>query len=102
MKHSLAATAAAEPPDDPPGTFSKSHGFFVTPYAEVSVVLPMANSSMFVFPKNTTPSLIRFSTACAEYVGTKFSKILELHVVVYPFVQILSLIAIGTPANGPV
>ena len=28
---SLAATLAAEPPDDPPGTYSISHGFLTLP-----------------------------------------------------------------------
>ena len=31
----------------------------------VSVVLPMANSSIFVFPRMTAPAFFRFSTACA-------------------------------------
>ena len=48
-----AATAAAEPPDDPPGTRVVSCGFFVILNAEFSVDDPMANSSMFVFPRKT-------------------------------------------------
>ena len=35
-KHSLAATAAAEPPEEPPGTCCIFLGFLVTPKAEVS------------------------------------------------------------------
>src|SRR5690625_4821043 len=46
-----AATAAAGPPPDPPGTRLRSHGFRVTPNAEYSVVEPIANSSMLVLPK---------------------------------------------------
>ena len=34
---SPAATAAAEPPDDPPGVRSRSHGLRVTPHALVLV-----------------------------------------------------------------
>ena len=33
-----AATAAADPPDEPPGTYFRFHGFFVGPYALNSVV----------------------------------------------------------------
>src|SRR3954466_15253883 len=43
-----AATAAADPPDDPPGTQRTSIGFLVGPYALFSVDDPIANSSMFV------------------------------------------------------
>ena len=44
-----AATAAAEPPDEPPGTRARSHGFSVGPKPEFSVEEPIANSSWFVF-----------------------------------------------------
>ena len=65
-KHSPAATAAQEPPEEPPGTCSVSHGFFVTANAEVSVVLPIANSSMFVFPRITMPASVILVTAVAS------------------------------------
>ena len=45
-----AATAAAEPPLEPPGTRSRSHGLRVVWKADDSVVEPMANSSRFVLP----------------------------------------------------
>src|SRR5262245_50885088 len=38
-----AATAAAEPPDEPPGTRVRSHGFFAAPNAECSQDEPIAN-----------------------------------------------------------
>src|SRR5215212_8291526 len=50
------ATAAAEPPDEPPGTRSGSHGFRLGPYAEFSVDEPIANSSMFVLPSSGKPA----------------------------------------------
>jgi hypothetical protein len=53
---SKAASAAAEPPPEPPGTRVVSHGFRVGPYAEFSVDEPIANSSMFVLPRITTPA----------------------------------------------
>ncbi len=55
MGASRAATAAAEPPEDPPGTSFGSHGFFTGPYQLVSLEEPMANSSMLVLPRATIP-----------------------------------------------
>ena len=51
-----AATAADEPPDEPPGTRSGSQGLRVTPNAEFSVEEPIANSSMFVLPSEISPA----------------------------------------------
>ena len=51
-----AATAAAEPPLEPPGTRSRSHGLAVGPNAECSVDEPIANSSMLVLPRTTAPA----------------------------------------------
>ena len=56
---SNAVTAALEPPDEPPGTRSRSHGLCVGPYAEFSVDEPIANSSMFVLPRITTPGIAK-------------------------------------------
>ena len=53
---SLAATAAAEPPEDPPGTVSRFHGLRTGPKAEFSFEEPIANSSQFVFPTSTDPA----------------------------------------------
>ncbi len=50
------ATAAAEPPEDPPGTRPGSQGLLVGPKAEFSVDEPMANSSMFVLPRRLSPA----------------------------------------------
>ena len=60
------ATVAAEPPEDPPGTLSRSQGFLVGKNAEYSVEDPMANSSMFVFPRNMAPALLSFSITVAS------------------------------------
>ena len=48
------ATAAAEPPEEPPETRDVSLGFFVTPNAEFIVDPPIANSSIFAGPIKTT------------------------------------------------
>ena len=63
------ATAAAEPPEDPPGTFVISRGFLVTLKAEFSVDDPMAESSMFVFPKNNADSPRNFLITAASYMA---------------------------------
>src|SRR5271169_6895650 len=55
-----AATAAAEPPDEPPGTRVVSCGFFVVLKAEFSVDDPIANSSRLVFPRKTARSFLSF------------------------------------------
>ena len=53
---SPAATAAADPPEDPPGTVSRPHGLCTGPNAEFSFDEPMANSSQLVFPRSTEPA----------------------------------------------
>ena len=58
-----AATAAAEPPEDPPGTRPRSQGFRVVLYALFSVEEPIANSSMFVLPRTTAPAFSSRATA---------------------------------------
>ena len=66
-----AATAAAEPPPDPPGTRVGSHGFRDGPYAEFSVDEPIANSSVFVFPSRRSPLRLAPRAATVEsYTGT--------------------------------
>src|SRR5256885_8327928 len=68
---SPAATAAALPPELPPGTRSRSHGLRVGKYPEFSVELPIANSSQFVTPSITAPASKRRATAVAVYGGLK-------------------------------
>ncbi len=64
--HSSAATAAAEPPDDPPGTRVGSHGLRVTPSAELSFELPIANSSQLSLPRITAPAARRRAVTVAS------------------------------------
>jgi hypothetical protein len=56
---SPAATAAADPPEEPPGTVSRFQGLRTGPNAEFSFELPIANSSQFVFPTSTEPAAFR-------------------------------------------
>src|ERR1051326_2147383 len=95
-----AATAAADPPLDPPGIRSVAHGFRTGPNAEFSLDDPIANSSQFVFPMTTAPASSSRATAVASYGGTYCSSIFDDAVVRTPRVQRLSLSATGTPASG--
>ena len=51
-----AATAAAAPPDEPPGVRSRSQGLRVAPLWRGSVVGRIPNSGMFVVPTTTNPA----------------------------------------------
>ena len=99
---SKAATAAAEPPPEPPGTRKVSQGLRVIPKAECSVDDPCANSSRLVLPKTGMPAFLSRSTTVASYGGTQPCRILEAAVVSIPLVTIISFTATGTPASSPV
>ena len=61
-----AATAAAEPPEEPPGTRLSSHGFWTGAKAEFSLVEPIANSSQLSLPSVTMPASARRATTVAS------------------------------------
>jgi len=67
---SPAATAAALPPEEPPGTRSRSHGLRTTPNAEFSLEEPIANSSWLVFASRLAPASCRRRTTLAVYGGS--------------------------------
>ena len=52
-----AATATADPPDEPPGTQARFQALRTGPKYEVSFDEPIANSSMFVLPSVTEPAM---------------------------------------------
>ena len=54
-----AAVAAAEPPEDPPGTCARDHGFRTGLNELFSFDEPIANSSMFSLPTMTPPAAAR-------------------------------------------
>ena len=60
-----AATAAALPPEEPPGTRLRSHGLSVGPKAEFSVEEPIANSSWLVLPSSGAPAAASRATTVA-------------------------------------
>jgi hypothetical protein len=55
------ATAAPEPPLEPPGLRSRSQGLRVGPYAAGSVVGSSPNSGAFVLPITTNPAAFNFA-----------------------------------------
>src|SRR3989344_1038497 len=98
--HISAATATAEPPEEPPGTLDVSWGFFVRPYPEFSVEEPIANSSMFVRPIMTAPAFLSFFVTAESYDARYDPRMREAAEHIFPSMRILSLRAIGTPHRG--
>src|SRR5436305_15210521 len=95
-----AATAAADPPDDPPGTRAVSQGFFTGPNAEFSFDEPIANSSQLVLPITTAPAALIRSIAVALEGGRDGPRMREPRDVCRPRTPTLSLIATAQPASG--
>src|SRR5204863_3704061 len=95
-----AATAAADPPLDPPGMRSVAQGLRTGPNAEFSFDDPIANSSQFVLPTTIAPAASSRATAVASYGGTYCSRIFDEAVVRTSRVQRLSFSATGTPRSG--
>ena len=96
-----AATAAAEPPDDPPGTrLEIARIAHRDDKPEFSFDEPMANSSQFILPSTTAPAASSCATAVQSYGGTYLSRIFDPAVVRTPRVLITSLIPTGTPPSG--
>src|SRR5690242_10551980 len=100
MRTMPAATDAADPPDEPPGTRVGSTGFFAGPYALYSVEDPIANSSMLLFAIGMAPASRSRSTTVASYGLTYPSRMRDAHVVGMRSVAMLSLTTNGTPASG--
>jgi hypothetical protein len=63
---SPAATAAAEPPDDPPVVRVVFHGLRVTPVASLAVQGKIISSGTFVIPIGMAPAARRRRTASAS------------------------------------
>src|ERR1700722_20042731 len=96
-----AATAAADPPLEPPGVLCVSQGLSVGPKWALLVVAPYANSLRFVLPIRIAPAERSRRTTVASSVGTKSLRILDPAVVGVPAVRMLSFNAIGIPCSGP-
>src|SRR6266404_5704706 len=103
---SSAATADADPPDEPPGTSavlepSRRHGLTTGPKHEVSFDEPIANSSLFSLPSITAPSRQSCEVTVDSYGGTKLPRIFEHAVVRTSLVANRSLMPSGMPPSGP-
>src|SRR4030095_9743341 len=101
-----AATDAAEPPEEPPGTRRllsplRRHGLPTPPKCEVRLLEPMANSSMFTLPSMTAPAFHRLAVTVDSYGGLKPSRMCEPAVVCTPSVQNRSLMASAMPSSAP-
>ena len=58
-----AASAAAVPPDDPPGVWARLQGLRVIPKGTLSVLPRCPNSGVFVFPTTTQPAAFNLRTS---------------------------------------
>ena len=65
-----AATAAAEPPLDPPAVLLGFHGLRVAGKRPKAVVARLPNSGVFVFPSSTPPASRSRRATAASQAGT--------------------------------
>ena len=98
-----AATAAPDPPDEPPGVRVTSHGLRAGPQ-RMGSVLPLApNSGVLVLPKTTRPASRKRRVTRECSLATSWASArepLEVGNPAYSWPR--SLMRNGTPANGPV
>ncbi len=94
-----AATAAALPPDEPPGTRFGSHGLRVMPQAGDSVNMAKASSGRLVLPITIPPAArSRLTTSLSSRAGWSTAPVPR--VVNSPATSCVSLTARGTPRSG--
>jgi hypothetical protein len=97
---SPAATAAAAPPEDPPGVRSRSQGLRVGPNMRASLTGKMPYSGSVVVPTITKPASRRRRVMLWSYGATCSAISSQPYVSRSPLTGLLFLIAIGTPAKG--
>jgi hypothetical protein len=94
-----AATAAALPPDDPPGVCLRDHGFLVCPNAGPLVKGHCPSSQVLVLPTITAPAaLSRRTTSESCTAGLTSPDVPKA--VRTPAMSTSSFTAIGTPSSG--
>src|SRR3990167_2546791 len=99
---SPAATAAAVPPDEPPGVRDRFHGLLLMPVSGELVSPLQPNSGVVVLPSSTAPaSRRRAVTGASTSQGWLTSTVREPRRVGQPRVRIRSLIEVGTPSSRP-
>jgi hypothetical protein len=79
MKQLPAATAAPEPPEEPPGIRPVSHGLRLS-----GVTMPKANSWVCVLPRTTAPAARSCATLAESLSAIQLARTLELDVVGWP------------------
>ena len=101
-KDSPAATAAAAPPEEPPGVRAGSQGLAVTPCSSLAVC-PKSPSmkATLVLPRTTAPAWRSRRTTVASAAATWSAKAGLPQVVWSPATSKLSLTVMGTPCSGP-
>jgi hypothetical protein len=95
------ATAAAEPPLDPPADRAVSAGWRTAPNAESSLVVPNAYSCRFVLPTITAPARRSRPVTTASAATGSFDATCDPAVVGTPAWSIRSFSAMGIPCSGP-
>src|ERR1051326_4060814 len=63
------ATAAAGPPEEPPGIRSSDHGLLVVPKMSLNVCTSPAHRGTFVLPNTTAPAALSRATEGASTAG---------------------------------
>ena len=97
--HRPAATAAPDPPLEPPGVRSRAHGLRVAPKVSVSVNGHCMSSGTFVRPTTIAPAArSRATTWLSCRAGGPWAAVPQ--VVTSPATSASSLIATGTPSSG--
>ena len=98
---SSAATAAPEPPLEPPGMRERSQGLRQGPVCSFCEVAPKASSCMVSLPTSTAPAACRRRVTSASSAGTRSRKNPAPAVVTMPAVSMLSFSPTGSPCSGP-
>ena len=95
------ASAAAEPPDEPPAIFAGSNGLPVAPQTGLRELAPAPNSGTLVLAVTMAPAA-RTSATCAESRAGTWSRYSgEPWVVSRPSVSCRSLTPTGRPCSRP-
>ena len=98
-----AASAAAEPPLEPPGERSGFHGLRLAPNTLLSVNAVQPNAGVFVLPTTIAPAARKRATIVASTVAGAASENNGVPKVVgSPATSCRSLTRSGSPASGPV
>ncbi len=95
------ATAAAAPPDEPPGMRVVSHGLPVVPNSSLNACQSADHSGRLVLPNTTAPAVRSAATTGASVAGTWARSAVEPPVERMPAVSMASLIVTGRPCSGP-